>query len=157
MRYLQQELPAFKTEGATLIALTPEVPDKSLSTKEKNELEFEVLSDLHNQIAREYGIVYNLIPKLAASFQKGFDLHGYNDDESNELPLAATYVIDREGVVRYAFMDAEYRNRAEPAEIIKVLKGLNQNYAPNRRWDLMRSRSELRNMVLISHFSSRAI
>jgi len=122
---LQEELPDFKATGANLLALTPELPDKSISTKEKHQLEFEVLSDLGNKIAHEYGIVFKLIPDVADIYQKGFDMHGHNGDESDELPLAATYIIDENGVIQYAFLDAEYRNRAEPSEILAVLRQLN--------------------------------
>lgn len=121
---LQQELPKFKAEGANLVALTPELPDKSLSTREKHGLAFEVLSDIGNKVAREYGIVFKLTTDVAANYQKNFDLHSFNGDESDELPLPATYVIDREGIIRYAFVDADYRKRAEPAEIIEALKNL---------------------------------
>ena len=121
---LQEALPQFKAEGANLLALTPEQPDKSMSTKEKNDLDFEILSDVGNNIAREYGIVYKLTDDVAEIYQDGFDLHGYNGDESNELPLAATYVIDQTGLIQFAFLDAEYRNRAEPSEIITLLQDL---------------------------------
>jgi peroxiredoxin len=121
---LQEELPNFKGEGANLLALSPEVPDQSMSTKEKHELEFEILSDLENNVGREYGIVYKLTDDVADAYQNSFDLHAYNGDESDELPLSATYVIDQNGVIQYAFLDAEYRNRAEPSEIINTLKEL---------------------------------
>lgn len=122
---LQAELPNFKAEGATLLALSPELPDKSLSTKEKHQLDFEVLSDVGNKVAKEYGIVFSLTPEVAVSYQNAFDLHGYNGDQSNELPLAATYVIDADGTIKYTFLDADYRKRAEPAEILEALKSLN--------------------------------
>lgn len=123
---LQEELPNFKATNANLIALTPELPDQSLSTQEKHQLEFEVLSDLANTVAKQYGIVFELTPKVADIYQNAFDLHAYNGDESNELPLAATYVIDQEGIIQYAFLDAEYRNRAEPADILLALKQLSK-------------------------------
>ncbi|NIJ45015.1 peroxiredoxin [Wenyingzhuangia heitensis] len=122
LRELQQELPNFKVNGATLIALTPELPDKSLSTSEKHNLEFEVLSDVGNKIAKEYGIVFKLNDDVAENHNKAFGLKKYNGDDSNELPLAATYIINQEGEITYAFLDAEYRNRAEPTEITKNLK-----------------------------------
>lgn len=125
LRRLQEELPNITAEGATLMALTSELPDSSLSTIEKQELTFEVLSDVGNNVGREYGVIYQLSPEVAASYQKGFDLHAYNGDESDELPLSATYVIDKNGIIRYAFLDAEYRNRSEPLEIIEALKKLN--------------------------------
>lgn len=119
---LQQELPNFKANGTTLIALTPELPDKSISTKEKNNLEFEVLSDLGNKIANEYGIVFKLTDEVAGMYNKAFDMNGYNGDTSNALPLAATYIINKNGEIIYAFLDADYRNRAEPSEITAFLK-----------------------------------
>ncbi|MEM6379626.1 MAG: peroxiredoxin-like family protein, partial [Bacteroidota bacterium] len=122
LRQLQQELPAFKAAGAHLLALTPELPDKSLSTAEKHNLEFEVLSDIGNKVARDYGIVFKLIPEVAEIYQNGFDMIGTNGDDSYELPLAVTYVIQPDGTISYAFLDAEYRNRAEPAEILAALK-----------------------------------
>lgn len=122
LQRLQEDLPNFQTAGANLLALTPELPDKSLSTSEKHQLQFEVLSDIGNQVAKTYGIVFKLTPEVAEMYQKAFDLHGYNGDESDELPLAATYVIDQSGVIRYAFLDAEYRNRAEPADILAALE-----------------------------------
>ncbi len=122
LHQLQQELPNFKAEGANLIALTPELPDNSLNTAEKHNLEFEVLSDVGNEIADQYGIVFKLTEEVADIYNKAFDLLAYNGDESNELPLAATYVIDEKGKIIYAFLDAEYRNRAEPSEITKILK-----------------------------------
>lgn len=121
---LQQELPNFKALGANLLALTPELPDSSISTKEKNELTFEVLSDVGNKVARNYGVVYKLTDGVADYYQKGFDLHKYNGDESDELPLSATYVIAQDGTIKYAFLDADYRNRAEPEAIIQALREL---------------------------------
>jgi len=126
LHYLQEQLPKFKMAGATLIALTPEVPDSSLSTAEKHSLEFEVLSDVGNKVAREYGIVFDLTPDVAQAYQKSFDLEAFNGDDSYQLPLAATYIIDTNGIVRYAFIDADYRNRAEPMELLKVLSLLKE-------------------------------
>ncbi|NQX92323.1 MAG: AhpC/TSA family protein, partial [Flavobacteriales bacterium] len=105
LHQLQQHLPQFKEAGATLLTLTPEVPDQSLSTKEKHDLEFEVLSDLHNEVARKFGVVFKLEENVANAYQNGFDLHAYNGDESDELPLAATYIIDTNGFIKWAFLD----------------------------------------------------
>lgn len=124
LQRLQEELPNFKAHGANLLALTPEIPDSSISTSEKHDLEFEVLSDVGNQVARTFGIVFELIPGVAEAYQNGFGLHAFNGDTSNELPLAATYVINTDGEIVYAFLDEDYRNRAEPAAIIEALKSL---------------------------------
>lgn len=122
LHQLQLELPEFEANGANLLALTPEVPDKSLSTSEKHDLKFEVLSDIGNEIAREYGIVFKLTNDVADAYNSSFGMNEYNGDESNELPLAATYIINEDGKIVYAFLDADYRNRAEPSELTKFLK-----------------------------------
>ncbi|NLR92845.1 peroxiredoxin-like family protein [Flammeovirga agarivorans] len=119
---LQQELPNFKAAGANLLALTPEVPDKSLSTSEKHQLDFEVLSDIDNQVGKEYGIVFKLTPEVAKIYEEKFGLSEYNGNQDNELPLAATYVINQQGEIIYAFIDIDYRKRAEPSDIINALK-----------------------------------
>jgi peroxiredoxin len=124
LHYLQEQLQEIHLKGANLLALTPELPDKSMSTTEKHQLQFEVLSDVGNKVGREYGIVFKLTDAVADHYQKAFDLHAYNGDESDELPLAATYVIDQEGTVVYTFLDAEYRNRAEAKDILAALDSL---------------------------------
>lgn len=125
LHYLQEELPNFKALGANLIALTPELPDQSISTTEKHHLEFEVLSDVGNQVAKEYGVVYQLTDEVAKIYQNKFNLNQHNGDDSNELPLAATYIIKPNGEIVYAFLDTDYRNRAEPSEITSFLKQMN--------------------------------
>ena len=62
--------------------------------------------------------------KVAAAYQNGFDLHAFNGDDSDELPLAATYIIAQDGTIKWAFLDADYRNRAEPTEIVSQLNKL---------------------------------
>ena len=124
LHYLQEQLSEIQLKGANLLALTPELPDKSMSTAEKHQLQFEVLSDVGNKVAKDYGIVFKLTDDVATSYQNGFYLHGYNGDESNELPLAATYVISQDGSIIYTFLDAEYRNRAEASDIFKALDSL---------------------------------
>jgi peroxiredoxin len=124
LHYLQEQLLNIQLKGANLLALTPELPDKSISTTAKHQLKFEVLSDIGNKVAKEYGIVFKLTDAVAASYQKGFDLHAFNGDESDELPLAATYVIDQNGAIVYTFLDAEYRNRAEAKDILAALDSI---------------------------------
>ena len=124
LRQLQLELPNFKAFGGNLITLTPELPDKSLSTVEKHHLEFEVLSDIGNKVARNYGIVFKLTNEVSNIYNESFRMNEYNGDTSNELPLAATYVINKEGKIIYAFLDVDYKNRAEPSEITTVLKSI---------------------------------
>lgn len=125
---MQEKLPDFKKAGAQLVALTPELPDKSLDTQQKNELEFTVLTDLNHGVARDYGLVFKLTPKVRELYKGFFDLNEFNgkDAGNEDLPLAATYVIDGAGVVRWAFLDADYRKRAEPADVLEAVRALDK-------------------------------
>jgi peroxiredoxin len=122
LHHMQQALPEFKKYNAHLLAVSPEVPDSSISSKEKHELEFEVLSDLDNKVAKQYKVVYKLTDEVASIYEKGFGLSDYNGNDTGELPLAVTYIIGQDKVIKYAFLDADYRNRAEPQDLIDFLK-----------------------------------
>lgn len=125
LKALQDSLWAIREQGAQLVAITPEVPDQSLSTREKNDLEFEVLTDHENQVAKTLGIVHQIDDELDAIYQSfGINVEEHNQDGKNELPLPATYVIDQNRIIRWAFVRADYRLRAEPAEVIEALKQL---------------------------------
>ena len=124
LRGFQKVLPEIKAEGASLVALSPETPENTGKTSEKDALGFEVLSDAKCQAAHAFGVAYKLPPILVDQFKGRLDLAKYNGDDSHELPLGATYVIDREGVIRYAFVDGDYRKRAEPSEVLAALRGL---------------------------------
>jgi peroxiredoxin len=111
--------------GATLVAISPQTPDNSLSMAEKNALAFEVLSDPGNQVARDYKLVFSLPDGLRTLYaQIGADLTKFNGDESWELPMPGTFVIDRDGTIRLAFVDADYTKRLEAQAIIESLQEL---------------------------------
>lgn len=122
----QEALGEIHAAGAQLLAVSPELPDSALSWKEKNELAFVVLSDVGNDVAREYGVVYRIPDAIAGSYRAGgrIDLAEFNGDDSLELPLAVTYVIGTDGVVEYAFLDTDFRKRAETSEIVAVVTRL---------------------------------
>ena len=125
LRAFQNLLPEFQQAGATLVAISPELPDHSLSVTEKHSLEFAVLSDVGNQVSRQYGLVFTLDASLRPIYQNfGIDLPASNGDDSYELPLPATYVIDRSGHIRYAFAEADYTQRAEPQDVLAVVEEL---------------------------------
>jgi peroxiredoxin len=124
LRALQKVLPEVHAAGAQLVALTPELPGKTAETTGKNELKFEVLTDLNHAAAREYGLIFKLTPEVRDLYRKHFDLTEFNGAGAgnDQLPLAATYIIGQDGVIRYAFLHADYRERAEPAGIVSFLK-----------------------------------
>jgi peroxiredoxin len=122
LRAWQQQLPALKALGATLVAVSPQTPDNSLSTAEKNELAFPVLSDSALHASRAFGVAFEMAPALVALYsQVGNDLPTLNGNGQWVLPIPATFVIDRQGRIAYAHVEADYRERAEPAEVLKRL------------------------------------
>ncbi|MFJ2832611.1 peroxiredoxin-like family protein [Streptomyces sp. NPDC087263] len=125
LRSLQQHHDAIAARGARLVAVSPQIPDESLSLAEKHDLAFDVLSDIGSDTAKQYGLAFDLPGDLAAVYDKlGFDLQRVNDGHPRTLPLPATYVIDRDGVIRWAFVNSDYTTRAEPAAIIAALDAL---------------------------------
>jgi peroxiredoxin len=111
--------------GASLIAVTPETPDKSLSTAEKNVLQFEVLTDKRHKVAHQFGLAFAVADVLRPIYKNiGADLPAYNGDESWELPIPATYVVAKDGTVKLAFVDADYTHRLETAAIIDCLRSI---------------------------------
>ena len=125
LRYLEKNLSRIKEAGAGLVAISPETPDESLSTREKNELKFPVLSDPGNEYARKLGLVFKLPKELISVYRDfGIDLEKSNGDNSWELPLAATFIVDADGVVRERFVDEDYKKRMDPEDILRGLKSL---------------------------------
>ena len=125
LRAYQRVLPEIRALGASLVAISPELPNKSLSTAEKNALEFEVLSDVADDAGRAYRLVFEFSEALKQVYlASGNDLSQWNADHEWHLPIPATYVIERNGRVKLAFVDPEYRHRLEPADIISTLRTL---------------------------------
>jgi peroxiredoxin len=122
LRNLQKNLPQIKAAGGNLVAISVENPDNSLSVSKKNELEFTVLSDTNLTVARKFGIVYEM-PKETVELYKsnGLDVAKYNRMEKAELPLSATYIVNRQGKIVFAFLETDYKKRAEPQMIIETL------------------------------------
>jgi peroxiredoxin len=121
----QRALPEIESLGASLIAISPELPDNSLSTAEKNALSFPVLSDVGNGVARSYRLAIRMPDVIEPVFTRfGFPLTKWNGDDSWELPMPATFVIDRDRSVLLAYVDADYTTRLEPKAILDRLRSL---------------------------------
>jgi len=122
---LQKHLDPVRALGGELVAVSPQSRSDSRSTAERNRLAFPVLSDAGSAVARQYGLVYPLpamVRPIYLSF--GIDLPTREADGSYELPVPATYVIDRDGVIRLAFADSDYTRRLEPEAILETLRTL---------------------------------
>ncbi|TGO21149.1 hypothetical protein BPAE_0237g00060 [Botrytis paeoniae] len=101
---LQTHLPFFKSHNITLLAISPQLPDQSLSTIEKEALQFEVLSDVGNVLARKLGILFQQPEEMRAVFEElGYDFEKSNGDASMEVPVPATFLVGRDGGCKGVF------------------------------------------------------
>ena len=124
LRNLQKNMPQIKAAGGNLVAVSVENPDNSLKVSKKNELDFTVLSDPNLTTARKFGIVYQM-PKETDELYKSkysLDIAKHNEMERAELPLSATYVVNRKGEIVYAYLEPDYKKRAAPETIIETLQ-----------------------------------
>lgn len=125
LRAYQAAIPQMAALGARLVAISPQLPEQSLSTAQADKLTFHVLSDVGNQAARRFGVVYALPEELRAALRSNNKaLPGINGDESWELPVPATYVIGRDGRIALAYIEIDYRKRLEPEAILAALRSL---------------------------------
>jgi peroxiredoxin len=110
---------------ADLIAISPQSPDHSRSLKNAKKLTFQILSDSGNRVAQKFGLVHTLPEDLKKIYlQFGIEVPKYNGDDSWRLPLASRFIIDREGVIRYAEMDVDHTNRPDSEHTIEALKSI---------------------------------
>lgn len=125
LNYLQSRLPDFQNYGANLIAVSPELPEYANETVERHSIEFPVLYDKDNRVAAKYGLVFKLPDDLVGIYEKfGLDVAKHNGNDKFEIPIPATFVVDKDLTLKYVFGKADYNQRAEPDDIIDVLKGL---------------------------------
>lgn len=121
---IQKHYGEFEAANAQVVAISPETPDRALMAQGKLDLDFYVLSDVGSKVAENYGVAYTLPEKIAGYLQEAFDIHTANDDDRNLLPLAAAYVIGQDGKIAYAYLDADYRKRAETSELLEEVQKL---------------------------------
>jgi peroxiredoxin len=120
----QSAIEHIRAEGATLVAVSPQTPDQSLTLAEQQALQFPVLSDAGNRVAAAYGLVFTSSDEATATMRSlGVELSAFNGDDSNTLPAASTFVIGQDGLVRFASVSGDYRWRVGPEEVLAVLRG----------------------------------
>ncbi len=108
--------------GATLVAISPQIVKQSFFMHDQHKLRFPLLSDAGNKIACQFGLTYRVPPLQEAIYRRAFvNLPFTNGDESWELPIPATYILDRDGTILYASANEDYTERPEPADIVQKL------------------------------------
>jgi peroxiredoxin len=115
-------LPEIEQAGATLAAISPQTVQQSFFMRDQHKLRFSLLSDPGNQVARKFGLSYHVPDEQKAVYKRAFvNLPFVNGNDSWELPIPATYIIDRDGTVLYASANEDYTERPEPVEIARFL------------------------------------
>ena len=123
LRAYKELLPEIIKAGGNLVAISPELPDTSMTLIEKHGIEFQVLSDIDNKIAKELGLVFKLDHALVEVYNKfGIDLDTAQGNMNKEVPLPATYVIGSDGIVLLASVDTDYTKRLEPTKALEAIK-----------------------------------
>lgn len=122
---LNESLPEFSRHGAQLVAITPQMPDKSAAQFKKDGFPFLVLSDLDSRVMQAYRLYYEMDPELVKVYKKlGLNVEDFNGPGRNVLPVPGTFVLDQKGVVRARHAETDYTQRMEPTEIVNILKTL---------------------------------
>jgi peroxiredoxin len=123
--YQTDLVPELARRGVGLVAVSPQAPDGSLSTQEKNELTFAVLSDPGNQVAKDIGILTAPSAEArAAQLELGLDLAAVNADGTTWLPMPTTVILDPGHVVRWRDVHPDYTTRSEPAQVLAALDAI---------------------------------
>jgi len=118
-------LPQIQQAGASLVAISPQTVKQSFFMHDQHKLRFPLLSDGGNRLARQFGLTYRMPPLQEAVYRRAFvNLPFTNGDESWELPIPATYIVDRDRTVLYASANEDYTERPEPSDIVSTLHRL---------------------------------
>jgi peroxiredoxin len=119
---MNQVVGQIRAGGATLVAISPQTVQQSFFMADQHRLQFPLLSDSGNRVARQFGLVYRVPEEQQAVYRRALvNLPFVNGDESWELPIAAVYVLDRESTVLFSRANADYTERAEPADIAAIV------------------------------------
>ena len=122
---LQQIYPEVRALGAQIVVLAPELEHYTRALHKKLNLTFDMLTDLHLKTAEQYRLVYTLPDYLRDLYKSfGSTLDRFHDEAEYRLPIPARYVIDQEGIIRAAEVNADYTIRPEPAETVRQLRML---------------------------------
>lgn len=123
MEAMNLMLPQIEQSGATVVAISPQTVKQSFFMHDQHKLRFPLLSDAGNKVARQFGLTYRVPPMQEAIYRRAFvNLPFTNGDDSRELPIPATFIIDRDGTILYANANEDYTQRPEPVAILEFVK-----------------------------------
>lgn len=123
LKALNDALPEITALGASLLSISPNVVEKSAAFAAENPFGFDILSDVDNEVANKYRLVFTLADKLRPIYtQFGIDLPVFDGNHRFELPMPATYVLRTDGTIAAGLVNEDYTQRMEPADIIECLE-----------------------------------
>ena len=124
---LQTILPELEALGATLVAISPQLPEHNLELIRTRQLTFEIMTYRGNEVAAQFGLLFRL-PDYLREVYRSFplDLENFNGDASWTLPIPARFLIDQQGIIRVAESDPDYTTRPEPADTLEALRALSR-------------------------------
>lgn len=118
LREIQKHLTEIKSYGASVLAISPQKPDDAMTMSQKNDLQFEVLSDADQQVIRAFNLQFD----PGENYHKRRDLTVLNGDGSKTLPVPATFIVNQNGVIEAAHVEPNYTERMSPEMILNVLE-----------------------------------
>jgi len=124
MEAMNLALPQIEEARATLVAISPQTVKQSFFMHDQHKLRFAMLSDTANKVARQFGLTYRVPTAQEAVYRRAFvNLPFTNGDQSWELPIPATYIVERDGTVLYVSANEDYTERPEPRDVVRALRG----------------------------------
>jgi peroxiredoxin len=116
-------VPQIREAGAEMIAISPQIVSQAFFMADQHRLRFPLLSDPHNEVARKFGLVYRVPEDQQALYRRTFvNLPHANGDDSWELPIPATFIVERDGTIAYASASPDYTERPEPLGVLAMLE-----------------------------------
>jgi len=122
---LAEAAPRLKAAGATVVAITPEIGGVALKTKRERKLQFEILCDVDNGVAMEFGLMFRIPEDIQKSYLKfNVNMPKIYGNDGWMIPIPATYVVGPDGVIAHAYVNLDYRERCDPESLIDIVKKL---------------------------------
>jgi peroxiredoxin len=124
---IQKRIDKITKAGGTVLAISPEIPEKTVDLAEQKDIGFSFGTDHDNKLAKQLALAFKLDPKTIKRYRDyGIDLPESNDSKRWELPVPATYVIDTDHTIRFAYVDEDYSKRADYDDVVSVLKAIQE-------------------------------
>lgn len=118
LKALQDSISIFADNTCSLLAISPQAPQHNADLQQSHQLDFEILQDKDNALAKQLGISFSLSDELNSIYRSlGIDLAQFNENEAQELPLPAVYLLGKDQVIKYRYTDSNYMNRVNLEEL----------------------------------------